>query len=470
MTFRWRLLSWYLAILILLLGALAASVYLVMSHLLLDEAARSAEALAVQVQRLVVDTEGDRGVGMDVADAVLADQLTPEGLYLEIRRVDGRLESRSHNLGGHSLLAPGGWPDSGYRTIALPRLGRILVLRVPLSVNGRPVGTAFAGRSLAEVDLALTALRRVFAVSLVTACLIAGLGGYLFIGVVVRPIDRITRTARRIGAESLGQRLRVRGPDDELSRLASAFDEMLDRLEAAFAREQRFVADAAHELRTPLAVMKTNLEVALRQDRSARDYRTVLEELREETERLSRLAEGLLWLARSDAPHLPPPGPVALDALVLESVDRLAATAARKRIAFDTARLEPVEIYGHAERLQRALFNVLDNAVKYTPPEGRVTVVARHAGTRAEMSVHDTGPGIPAEHLPHVFERFYRADAARSRSDGGAGLGLAIARELIEAEGGELRAENKPGEGSTFVFTFPAGRLVTPRTAEDEEA
>jgi len=462
MAIRWRLLSWYLVILVLLLGLFAAGVYLTMSRLLLDEAARSADALGAQVQRLIASTEGDQGVGMDLADTVLADQLTPEGLYLEIRSAGGTLESRSHNLGTHSLVASTpGLPPSGFRIVSLPPLGRILVSATPLAVHGRPVGTAFVGRSLAPIDRTLATLRRVFGASLAAGCLLAALAGYLFTGVLLQPIDRITRTARRIGAQSLGQRLRLRGPDDELTRLAAAFDEMLERLEAAFAREQRFASDAAHELRTPLAIMKTDLDVALRQDRTPDDYRAVLTNLREETERLIRLAEDLLWLARSgaDTPH--PAEPLLLDAVVLEVVDRLAAEAARNGVALDASVLEPLEIWGHPERIQRAIFNVLDNAVKYTPAGGRVAVSVQDVDGHTTIAIQDTGQGIPAEHLAHIFKRFYRADEAAPRSRGGAGLGLAIAKELAEAEGGTLRVQSRPGTGSTFVFTFP-GRPATP--------
>ncbi len=458
MAIRWRLLSWYLVILVVLLGSLAAGVYLTLSRLLLAEAARSAETLGAQVQGLVSSSEGDQGVGMDLADTVLANQLKPEGLYLEVRGLTDTLESRSHSLGEHSLLASTReLAFSGPRIVALPPLGRILVISVPLVRHGQRVGTALVGRSLRSIDQTLAALRRVFVASLAAACLVASAAGYFFTAVLLRPVDRITRTARRIGAE-LGQRLRLRGPDDELTRLAAAFDEMLDRLEAAFTREQRFVADAAHELRTPLAIMTTNLDVALRQARSPDEYRAIFHDLREETDRLTRLAEDLLWLARGDAGMSAPPVPVALDVSVLEVVDRLAALAARKGVTIDATDLEPLEILGHPEQLQRAMLNVLDNALKYTPSGGRVSASVHRAGEETEVTIRDTGPGIPPEHLPHIFERFYRVDAARSRTAGGAGLGLAIAKELAEAEGGSLRAESQVGAGSTFVFTFPGHR------------
>jgi len=245
------------------------------------------------------------------------------------------------------------------------------------------------------------------------------------------------------------------GGRDELSHLAETFNEMLASLEEAYRAQQRFVADASHELRAPLTAIQGNLELlANHTDMLETERQTALVEAQCEAARLARLVADLLALARADAGALIDLRPVDLDAILLDSL-RSARQLSQGQVVAITA-FEPVQVFGNEDRLKQLLLILLDNALKYTPPDGRVTVELRRNGTTAEVTVQDTGEGITADALPHVFERFYRADPARTRDPGGTGLGLPIAHWIVEQHGGSIALASQPGYGTTVTVTLPA--------------
>jgi heavy metal sensor kinase len=265
----------------------------------------------------------------------------------------------------------------------------------------------------------------------------------------------MTRTARRITAEDLRRRVEHRGSDDELDRLAETLNDMLARLEEAFTQTRRFAADAAHELRTPLTVLKGGIEVALRAVRSPEEYRDVLASSLEEVERLIRLAEDLLLLSRSIAGPETPQVPVELEPLLLEVFDvgvRLGRSAGVS-VRIDDA--GPATVHGDAMALRRAMLNLMENAVKYTAPGGKVELSLLSDDRMATITVADTGMGIEPSDAERIFEPFIRLDAARGRENGGTGLGLAIARSIVIAHGGTLTVDSRPGAGSRFTIRLP---------------
>jgi heavy metal sensor kinase len=286
--------------------------------------------------------------------------------------------------------------------------------------------------------------------------LLAGLGGYWLATRALRPIDRITRTAQAISANDLTERIGRVGPADEVGRLATTFDQMLDRLQAAFERERRFTADAAHELRTPLAAIKGRIGVTLGRCRTSAEYETTLCALDHEADRLIRLANDLLLLARLDQRRFSWE-PETLDvgevlSAVIEEVQPLAEArqiTLVRRIAADLC------VQGYPDHLIRLLLNLLDNAIKFTPSAGQVIVQAEMLAREVCITITDHGPGIPTQHLPHVFERFYRVESARSHSDGGTGLGLAIASEIARVHGGTLEVKSQPGCETSFIVRLP---------------
>jgi heavy metal sensor kinase len=244
--------------------------------------------------------------------------------------------------------------------------------------------------------------------------------------------------------------------EDEIARLARAFNELLDRLESAHGTQQRFLADASHELRTPLTVLRGEIEVALRRERPADEYREVLESSREEIERLARLTENLLSLARSDAGEgLVTREAVDLAALCVGVREAMSGMAEQKRMKLTVEASEAVFVNGDAGALERVCLNLVENAIRYSPAGENVTLQVVNENGEAVLSVSDTGPGIGAEHLPHLFERFYRVDKARSREQGGAGLGLAIVEALVKAHGGSVSVSGVVGQGTTFTIRLP---------------
>jgi heavy metal sensor kinase len=286
---------------------------------------------------------------------------------------------------------------------------------------------------------------------------LASIGGYWMSRRALRPVDEITKAAQSISHKNISRRLTVPGSRDELQRLSETLNGMLERLEGAFKRITHFTADASHELRTPVALMRTTAEISLRKPRAEAEYRDALLQILKELERTSALIERLMLLARADT---------GAEALQLTRVDlaeslreacRQGRTlAAAKQITFqEQTGNGSVLLDADAHALERLFLILIDNAVKYTPPGGQVSASLGESEGSAVIEIRDTGIGIAEDDLPHIFERFYRADKARSRDLGGAGLGLAIGRWIAEAHGGAIQVESKPGEGSLFRIRLP---------------
>jgi heavy metal sensor kinase len=270
-------------------------------------------------------------------------------------------------------------------------------------------------------------------------------------------VDEITRAAQSIGAQNLSRRLTVPKTGDELQRLSSTLNSMFERLDGAFSRITRFTADASHELRTPLAFMRTMAELALRHQRSEADYREALTEILTELERTTSLVEDLLVLARADSGS----GGLYFQTMDLagtlrESCEQGKVLAEAKGIGFDAHLPDSsVEIDGDQQAIRRVSLILIDNAVKYTNSGGHIDVDLTRKNGLATFEVCDTGMGISTEDLPHIFDRFYRADKARTPGAGGVGLGLSIAYWIVEAHHGEIRVQSQLGQGSTFAVILP---------------
>ena len=292
---------------------------------------------------------------------------------------------------------------------------------------------------------------------------VASLGvGWVVAGRVLRPIGRITAVARDIQATDLSRRIELPGPEDELKQLADQFDAMLARLDAAFAAQRQFTADASHELRNPLAIIRTNVDVALADPHAdPDDLRHTITVVKRASDRMARLVDDLLALARRQEPTLEHE-PVDLGVAVTEASDDFVVPAAARNIVLDRAIAPGVVVTGDRDALKRAVANLLDNAVRLAPAGSRIRLATGSEGDRAWIAVADEGPGISPEDQPHVFDRFWRADKARSRADGGTGLGLAIVRQIAQSHGGSIRLQSKVGVGSSFVIWLP----VTTPSAE----
>jgi len=269
---------------------------------------------------------------------------------------------------------------------------------------------------------------------------------------MLRPLARMQATAAEISTRDLSRRLGVASGDDEVSQLAATFDAMLDRIEASFHRERQFVADASHELRTPLAAIQAIVSVTRERPRSQGEYEQALDDVDGETARLHTLVENLLELARGDAERLAEHQPIDVSGLLRDVCASLEVLAEDKGLRLSCKLEDGLVVNGDGDALVRLFVNVLDNAIKYTE-EGGVDVHATAANGGIAVTVRDSGRGVPAEQLPHLFERFYRGDA--SRSAGGSGLGLAIARLIAEAHGGTITIASVEGQGTTVSVTLP---------------
>ena len=327
---------------------------------------------------------------------------------------------------------------------------------VPVRDERVTVGYLRVERSMEPVYAALHRLLALILIAVPLALAVAALGGYAVARAGLAPIGRIIRTAQAIGEGDLSQRIGPLPGHDEVGRLASTFDDMLGRLEQAFARQKQFTADASHELRTPVAAIRAQAEAALAKPRSREEYVEILSIIREEAQHLGHLVAQLMFLARQDAA----PAPSAMETVNLDEildavVQQMRVLADQHRISLTLGANPAVLLRGDQTALTQLFINLVDNAVKYTPAGGQVTVASRPDRTQVHVSITDTGPGIPPEHLPRIFDRFYRVDKARSRSMGGAGLGLAIAMAVARAHGGDITVETKPGQGSVFTVTLP---------------
>jgi len=311
-----------------------------------------------------------------------------------------------------------------------------------------------------DFDDAVNRFRLVLLFSVPVLLLVASAGGYWLSRKAVAPVGEIARAAQSISEHELSKRLPILQTGDELQSLSETLNEMFSRLESAFKRVTQFTADASHELRTPIALMRTRTEVALRKPRSEGEYKETIVRIHQELERTSALIENLMTLARADSgTEALQITPTDLNEVFLEISEPARLLAEGKSIHYEQRLAEtPLRVSGNAPSLRRLFLILIDNAVKYTSREGRISVVLDSSDGAAVTEIRDTGVGISPADLPHIFERFYRADESRSRESGGTGLGLSIAKWIAEAHHGSISVVSKVGEGSVFQVQIPLAK------------
>jgi two-component system OmpR family sensor kinase len=449
-----RLTLWYAGALLTILVVISALSYSLLAWSLAQDVDRSLLTLAGIVR------DAPRGDAYDEAEWWLRDLLDPEHQLFQLVGPDGHLRMRSWRLRDDVLpLSP-----EGRRVVAEGRTAfetvtlhgqRVRTIALPVRRNDRLAEVVQVGVPLAPTERTLQRWIEALMVLVPLGVGLAAAGGRVMARAALRPVDEMALAARRIDAEALARRITVRGTGDELDRLAETLNGMLARLENTFGNMRRFSADAAHELRTPLTALKGTLEVALRAVRSGSEYRAALTSALEEVERLVRLAEDLLLLSRSSAGPESPRARVELEGLVLDVADVGARLAKDHGVSVRVGAVAPVAVLGDAGALRRALLNLVENGVKYTPAGGRVEISVTEVGGDVVMAVEDTGPGIDPRDTARIFEPFVRLDAARDRESGGSGLGLAIARSIVVAHRGRLAVERRDPTGSRFTIYLP---------------
>ena len=460
-TIRFKLTLWYVILLGITVTAFSVFLYITLAKGLqesLDNKLRTtAEIIAASLRHPL-------GPGPSLADVerIMREHfgLKPMGRFVQILDEAGRRSTNLRNVdipvSIHTLerAAKG---EAVFETVRLRDGSRLRLVTVPILEGGRMLGIVQVGSPLEGIEEALNQLLLILLVAVPLVLVVASLGGSFLANKALRPVDEITRTAQRIGSGDLSQRISLEGRlDDEIGRLVSTFNEMIGRLESSFLQIKRFTADASHELKTPLTVLKGEIEVGLKRQRRPEEYRRVLASCLEEVDRMSRIVDDLLTLARADMGALQLQkervdlGEVAED--VWRSLGRMAE---EKGLRFTFQGDGEVAVWGDKDRLRQLLVNLVDNALKYTPPGGEVRLRVERDDTLALLTVQDTGEGIPPEDQERVFERFYRVDKARSRQRGGTGLGLSICKWIAEAHGGKISLESEVGKGSTFVVQLP---------------
>jgi heavy metal sensor kinase len=386
-----------------------------------------------------------RGLSPDLRPPVEA-YTRAGGLVAEVRRGDGTVLFASPGFApevrGSSVRATvAGVPYRGKVVPAETPKGEKLVLTVAVSEAAR--------------HRALRQLLTYFAVFYPVVLVLAGLLGYLFVGQALAPVEEIRRQAERISRENLSERVPEPRPLGEFRNLARTFNEMLDRLDRAFQDLQNFAADAAHELRTPLANLRAEVETAIQQERTPEEYERILASLAEEIGRMSRIVTDLFTLAKLDMrQYALQKERIRLRPLLDEARETWQPSAEGRGIAI-RAQGEDARVAGDPVALRRVFMNLVENAVKYNRDGGTVTLSVERVNGKVRVKIADTGMGIPADHLPRLFRRFYRVDKARSRDSGGAGLGLAICKSFVEAHEGRIEVTSSPGEGTTFTVELP---------------
>lgn len=455
---RLRLVAWYSLLAGVSMLVSDGYTYLEFRQTLLAQIDRSLEVSAIQARKNL-DDEVDALVFDPRRDApLLASLLNDAGVEIYLISLDGSIKEQfgdSLSSLSTSNLEP------GYHTVARSSGRWRTYTKELLASGGDPSGWLKVAQSLKPMDATLA---RVFQRNLLKLPILLGmiaLGGLFLANRALQPIARITRTIQHIRVSGdLAQRIHYKSSaDDELARLATLIDGMLDSIQSTFDHERRFTADASHELRTPLTAMKGRLQVTLSQLRTVDTYEETLRAIGLEVDRLIRLSNDLLLLSRLEQNHINPPmEKVDLGHLLAESAAQIQPLAELRHLHLTTT-LEPdLFIQGYPDHLIRLFLNLLDNAVKNTPDEGSVGVQALTFSSMVQVTLRDSGVGIPSEHLPHLFERFYRVEKSRSRALGGTGLGLAIAQEIVHRHHGTISVASQPGLGTTFTIRFPCHR------------
>jgi heavy metal sensor kinase len=457
-TIRWRLTLWNSLGLAVMLLVFAGLVYGLLRH-----------ALYGQIDRRLLDAFGqleqDTGIATE-PDARLRHWIYEwrehENLSAVVYDAEGKVWERTEQLAVGSVPPAPPVAATGHRLQdkAIPILGRQRALSGSVVVGDRP-STVLIMAPLEDVDHELAELGTVLATAVPIVLLLSGGLGYVLARKALAPMEQLRRSTEEITAERLDRRLPVLNREDELGRLTETFNAMIGRLERSFAEIRRFTADASHELRTPLTAIRTEAEVALAKPMTLAEHEQLLGSILEECDRLTRLTDQLLALAREDVrAACQARERVDLAALVGEVAETMRPVADAKELRLHVEVNGASWVLGDAARLREVFFNLIDNGIKYTPEGGEVVLRVGQNGLEAVVTVRDTGMGIAPEHLPHVFDRFYRVDKARSRAEGGTGLGLSIAQNIAAAHGGRIELASTPGQGTTCTVRLPAEPIL----------
>ncbi len=474
---RTRLTFWYVTLLTASLLAFAAIFSYTLFNIFIQRVDAQIGSVANMMVHTVIKPTGQIVLPKDF-DIILEKffGIRTSGNYIQVLDVHGAVIAKSSNLGDMRMpISPEVYESAVNKETTFETVRK--VWRYPVRIVTKPialkdyglVAIIQVGYSLEGMDEIFYSVASLFVYVMLGAMVIAGAAGWFLARKSLKPVNAITRAARRIGAENLNERIGVEVPQDEIGRLAATINEMIERLEGSFMRIRQFTADASHELKTPLTVLKGEIEMALRSKDDPEYIRQVLISSLEEIDRMSYIVKNLLDLAMIDAEKGAVSGhTVRLDSVLTERFEHFKKLALDRRVELDIIKNKAVSVAADPLRVGQLFYNLIVNALKYTPAGGRVEVSLDVEGEKAVFKVKDTGVGISEDDLPYIFDRFYRVDKARTSSAGdesggravagGAGLGLSICREIAVAMGGVIEVKSELNRGSLFIVRLPIAR------------
>jgi len=464
-TIKFKLTLWYVVILGIILSAFSFFLYFTLA----DSLYKGLDTKIKTMAEIVVSSANNPfGAGPSIADLdrIMTERfgVRPLGRFIQILDESGKVGDSSTNLRDAQIpisvqtLKAASKGQTTFETVQVMGKYPLRVVTMPILVDTRMVGIVQIGSSLEGVEEALHQLLLILLIAVPTALLFASAGGLFLANKALKPVVEITQIARRIGSGDLSQRIRIKRVNDELGRLASTFNEMIAKLEGSFRQVKRFTADASHELKTPLTILRGEVEVGLKKKRALKEYQRILVSNLEEINRMSRIVDDLLTLSRADMGELTMEREeMELSSLAHEVWEDLQILARQKGVQLKFMGDGATKVEGDPLFLRQLILNLTENGLKYTPPGGEVELKVEgdcdHKVVR--ILVSDTGVGIAPKDQKRVFDRFFRADKARSRETGGTGLGLSICQWIAHAHEGQIAVRSTVGMGSTFTVTLP---------------
>jgi heavy metal sensor kinase len=464
---RFRLIIWYAGLLTAVLLLFGVSLYQVLrgylERSLAETLVRRSDQIAVSLLSNLAAT-GERYVADEIQSRYAPEKYDR---FIRVTKPDGKVLYASGPAAGFD---PSGLPPLSVndvrgnltKIVALPDGARLLMTTTVFQAVDREKFLIESGGPMAPIETILSHFLFSLLIGVPLLGLVAVGGGFFLVGRALAPVVRIARSAEHITLHNLNERLPLTNTGDELEHLSLALNRMIARLNEAFEQNRRFLADASHELRTPLAALRGEMESVVEQARTLPDLSDRAGSVLEEVDRLAKIVDALFAISRLDAGESQQEWErFDLAPLAAGTTEQMSLLAEDKGIAVACNVRGKVGVDGERARIKQVVVNLLDNAIKYTPPGGTINLNVHAREGKAVLEVVDTGMGIPAAALPHIFERFYRVDQARSRDAGGAGLGLAIVKSICAAHGGKVEVESAEGKGSRFTVELPLATAVT---------
>jgi len=472
---RFKLTVWYVLILAILLISFSGFLYITLSRSLYRDVDNRLRSLAHLIATESGTPSSTFGFG-ELDQAMRATlNLRPVGKFIQVLDESGNIGEKSENLKNVQLpISLQALKNASKGFITFETVGNfgntsLRMMTLPVIEKGHMARIIQVASSLEDVEDALRTLFIILVIAVPLALLVASLGGLFLANQALKPVDHITQTARMITSQNLNQRIKSLKVKDEISRLIETFNDMISRLDQSFHQIRQFSSDASHELKTPLTILKGEVEVALRKERTSQDYEQILRSNLEEINRMSKIVDNLLLLARTETGDIRLfKEEVNVSQIVSEVVTQLTLLAHAKDLRLAASNhQEDILLYGDALRIRQMLINLIENSIKYTDPGGSISVSLETNSSHplpgkeqgsydgVKIVVSDTGIGIAKEDQEKIFGRFFRVDKARSREQGGSGLGLSICKWIVEAHQGEISVESEVGKGSRFIVKLP---------------